>query len=111
MLIPACSNIYNALNDNSKVLKTFGITAGNISDLQTAIDDYQAILVSPRNAITQRSAHGAAISNLFKQANDILKNQLDKMAVQFKTTAETFFVAYKKNRAIVGPGAVKAVSN
>jgi hypothetical protein len=111
MLIPTCSNIYNALNDNIKALKTFGITANNVSDLQSAIDDYQAVLVSPRNAITQRSAHSAVISNLFKQANDILKNQLDKMVVQFKTTAETFFVAYKKNRAIVSRGAVKAVAN
>jgi len=111
MLIPTCSNIYNGLNDNSKALKTFGITAGNISDLQTAIDDYQAILVSPRNAVTQRSAHGTALGNLFKQANDILKSQLDKVAVQFKSTAETFFVAYKKNRAVVGPGVAKAVAN
>ena len=93
------------------MLKAYGITADNISDFQTAIDITRKKLSSPRNAISQRSAYGATISNLFKQANGILKNQLDKMAVQFKTTAENFFIAYKRNRAIVGPGAVKAAGN
>jgi hypothetical protein len=84
---------------------------GNLSDLQTAIDDYQQKLTSPRNAVTQRAARGAALNNLFKQANDILRSQLDKVAVQFKSSAEDFFVVYKKNRAIVGTNVGKAVAS
>ncbi len=104
MLVPACSNIYNTVNDNIKSLKTYGVTADALTDFQTAIDDYKEKLSSPRNAVTQRAAHSTALNNLFVQANDILKSQMDKVAFQFKATAEGFYVAYKNNRNIVSPG-------
>ena len=111
MLVPVCSNIYDVLNANIKALKAYGITADNLSDFQTAMDSYEEKISSPRNAVSQRAAYGATLRNLFKQANGTLRDQLDKMAVQFKTSAEDFFIAYKRNRAIIRPGAPKAAGN
>jgi len=104
MLVPTCANIHDALNTNITALASYGITAATVTGFQTAIDNYQAKIATPRNAINQRAAHSADLDNLFKQANSILKNQMDKVAFQFKITAESFYNAYKNNRNIVNPG-------
>ena len=111
MLVPTCSNIYDVINTNIKALKTYGITTDTLTDLQTAMDDYQEVLSSPRNAVSQRAVHSGTLNNLFKQAIGILKSQMDKVAIQFKSSDEDFYTTYKKNRAIVGPGVAKAVSS
>ena len=104
MLAPTCANIRDALNANITALAAYGVTAANVTDLQTAITNYKVKIVSPRNALNQRSAYSIALNNFFVQANEILKDQLDKMALQFKTSAVGFYVAYRNNRALVGPG-------
>jgi hypothetical protein len=104
MLVPTCANIRDAANANITALATYGITDAIVTDFQTAITDYKAKVVSPRNAVSQRSAYSTALSKFFEQANGILKDQLDKMALQFKTTAVGFYVVYRNNRTLIGPG-------
>ena len=103
MLVPTCANIHDLLNTNVAALAPYSITAATVTAFQTAIDGYKAIVVSPRNALSQRVARRTALNDLFKQANDILKNQMDKVSLQFKTTSENFYNAYTNNRAIVNP--------
>ncbi len=81
MLVPRCSNMYDAINANIKALKTYGITTDSLTDFQTAMDDYEAVVSSPRNAVSQRVAHSNALTVLFKQANGILRTQMDKVAI------------------------------
>ena len=103
MLVPTCSNIHDLLNTNVAALAPYNITAATVTGFQAAIDAYKTIVVSPRNAVSQRVAHKTTLENLFKQANDILKNQMDKVSLQFQTTSVGFYNAYKNNRSIVEP--------
>jgi hypothetical protein len=103
-LVPTCANVYDALNANIAGLAPYGITAAMVTNFQNAMDVYQAKIASPRNAVSMRSAHLATLDTLFKLANAILKDQMDKMALQVKTTDGAFYVAYKSNRSIVDPG-------
>jgi len=104
MLIAACSNIRDAANANIAELAPYGITASSITDLQTAIDAYAAKISSPRNAVSQRASYSKAITALFKQADGILKKQLDKMALNFQAANIDFYNTYKSNRTIIDPG-------
>jgi len=110
MLVPTCSNMYDAINTNIKALKTYGITTDTLAEFQTAMDDYEEKIASPRNAVSQRAAHRSTLTILFLQANGILRSQMDKVAIQFQTSDEDFYVAYKTNRAIVGPSAPTPVA-
>ena len=106
VLVARCSNIYNALNANVTALANSGITAATATTFQTAIDAYNAKIATPRNAVSLRSAHAKSLTQLFREANGILRMQMDKLAIQFIPTAANFYTAYKNNRVIVGPAAV-----
>jgi hypothetical protein len=75
------------------------------------MDDYEEKIASPRNAVNQRKAHRGTLNILFRQANGILRGQMDKVAIQFKTLDEPFYTAYKTNRAVVSAAVAKAVAN
>ena len=79
----------------------YGITAASVTAFTNAINEYTTAVPSPRNAVSQRAAYVQSLKSLFKEADDILKNQLDKLAVQFKATQPQFLNAYKNNRVII----------
>lgn len=101
LLGPTCSNIKDAAQANVAALAAYGITAASITAFSDAIDEYNTVVPSPRNAISLRAAYRTSIKNLFAEADNILKNQLDKLSVQFKTTQPDFLATYKNNRVII----------
>lgn len=100
-LAPVCRNIHDAANDNLLALAPYGITAGMLSSFDTMIDDYATAVPKPRNAASLRKTYAAALKTLFKESDSILKEQLDKTAVQFKATDLGFYNTYKNNRIII----------
>lgn len=104
LLKPQCQEIHDLANDNIAALPTFGITAGTLALYQAAIDNYDASVAKPRNAVSQRVAYKETIKTLFQQGDNLLKNQLDKLAEQFKSGNAEFYNAYKSNRVILDPG-------
>jgi hypothetical protein len=101
LLAPTCLNICDAAQTNLAALLPYGITAATVTALTNAIDAYTTAVPSPRNAVSQRAAYKASIALLFKQADAIIKNQLDKLSVQFKTAHPQFLKEYKNNRVII----------
>jgi len=101
LLIPVVNNISALGTANIAALATYGVTATTISDFEDTIEDYQELIPNPRNAVTSRSAVRTSIINLFKEGDAILKNQMDKLALQFKTTEPEFYNTYKNNRIIL----------
>ncbi|MEQ1796898.1 MAG: hypothetical protein ABL872_03035 [Lacibacter sp.] len=101
MLVPICNNILSAATINIASLTTYGVTGATTGDLEDAIEDYAEMIALPRNAVTQRSAYTATIRNLFKDGDAILKLQMDKLALQFKTANLQFYNTYKNNRIIL----------
>jgi hypothetical protein len=103
-LLASCGNIRDAANANLAPLADYGITAATITAFQTMIDAYAALVSSPRNAVSQRASYAKTLTVLFKQADASLKSQMDKMALNFKTSNDNFYNTYKSNRLIIDPG-------
>lgn len=106
-LSAACRNIHAAATENLAALSPFGITQVNLDSFLAAIQSFEAAVPAPRNAISRRSTQVLSIAALFRQADTILKQRMDKLAILFKTSHPAFFLNYKNNRIIIDPGTQK----
>lgn len=104
VMAPRCQNIKDLCTENLSALKPYGITAAGLDALQTEIDNYQAKVPTPRNSTAQKKTIRENIKNLFKEADIVLKEQMDKTVVGFKAANPDFVSTYKANRIIVDPG-------
>jgi hypothetical protein len=102
-LAPRCQNIHKAANTNIAALGAYGINAATVATLQTTINNYQAAVPNPRNAAAQKVTIRANLKSLIKQADTVLKLQLDKTIVGLKATKPDFVATYKTNRIILDP--------
>lgn len=98
-----CQNIHAAANDNLAALAPYGVTAPMLASLDDLIEDYAEAVPKPRNAAALKKTYNATIKALYKEADAILKEQMDKTAVSFKTTHPVFYETYKNNRIILDP--------
>jgi hypothetical protein len=103
ILAPRTQNIHDAGIANLEVLKDFGITAAKLAALQTAINAYAAETPKPRTALVNRKTITKNLAALFKDADTILTDQMDKLAVAFKTENPDFLSTYENARLVVEP--------
>jgi len=103
LLAPRCQNIKDAGTANLAALAAYGLTAASLTALQTTIDGYQAKVPTPRNSAAQKKTIRENLSKLIKEANTVLKEQMDKTVVSLKTTHPDFVATYKANRIIIDP--------
>lgn len=100
-LAPACRNIHDAANTNLAALATYGITAPMLAAFNDLIDDYDEAVPAPRNAAALRKTYGTTLKNLIKECDAMLNDQMDTLAVQYKTANLEFYTTYKNNRIIL----------
>lgn len=103
LVAPTAQNIHNAATANLAALAPFGITAAMLSALQTTITNYSTSVPTPRNAKAIKATFTQNIKQLIKETDDILKNQLDKLSVSFKTARPDFYSTYLNARIIIDP--------
>ncbi|MGQ0738370.1 MAG: carboxypeptidase-like regulatory domain-containing protein [Bacteroidota bacterium] len=103
LLSPQCSNILDAALANAAALIPFGVTVVKTGALSDAIDAYSVSVPAPRNAVANRTSISQTIKLKLEQGDEMLKEQMDMLAVQFKTTHLGFYNAYKANREILDP--------
>lgn len=109
LLLPAtCRNIHATAAENLAALAPYGITQPRLDEFMAAILDYESAAPEPRNAVSNRSAQGAALVTLFRQASSLLSHRMDKLAMQFITTHPDFYLNYKNNRIIIDPRSLSA---
>ena len=94
-------NLHDAANTVVASLTSYGVTAATLTAFQDLIDEYNDNVTAPRNAVALRKTYVTQLKTLFKEGDTILKDQLDKVALQFKVTQPTFYTTYKNNRIIV----------
>lgn len=99
-----CQNIHDAASAIIADLADYGKTPADLDQLQQEINDYAAILANPREAIGTRATATARLVTLFREADDLLKNQLDKLMLTYQNTQATFHNKYKNARIIVDLG-------
>lgn len=96
--------IYNKANDIVASLSTYGVDATVLSNLQTAINDYAAIIARPRTAKSSIKAATTALNQLFVDTDLIIKRKIDLLMVQFKATNTSFYNTYLNARIIIDLG-------
>lgn len=96
--------IHDAANDNIAALPDYGIDAPALADYQTIIDNYASTMQNPRVAISTRAAATQGLVGLFEETDRILKEQLDKLTEQFKTSDPVFYAKYHNARIIIDLG-------
>lgn len=94
-------NLHDAAADVVASLLAYGVTAATLEALQDLIDEYSSTVSAPRNAAALRKTYVAQLKTLFNEADEILKTQLDKLALQFKASQPEFYSTYKNNRRII----------
>ena len=104
ILAPRCQNIKDVGTANLAALAPYGLTAANLTALQTTIDGYQAKVPTPRNSAAQKKTIRENLKKLIQETDTVLKEQMDKTVVGFKASNPDFVSTYKANRIIIDPG-------
>jgi hypothetical protein len=79
----------------------FGITAGMITNLGTALADYVDYISKPRAAKSETSAATEQLPQAFTDTDKVLEERLDKGMELYKTTNADFYLQYFNARVIV----------
>ena len=103
-LAEAAQSIHDAAFENKQQLEDYGILADDITVFENAITAYRGVISGPRVAVSEQKAQTERISQLVAQANDLLKNTMDNIMLQYKLEDPVFFNTYMSARAIVDTG-------
>lgn len=82
-------------------LATLQVSAANLTELNQALEDFEGSKSAPRAAIANRMAQTESLAELIREANDILRNELDRMVNLFRRSNPDFVAAYRGARVII----------
>jgi hypothetical protein len=102
--VSRCQNVYAKGVENVALLADYGINNQTLNDLRAALDDYLAKSPNTRTAASNRKTLNANLTVLFKQADTVLKEQMDKLIVVFRAEHPDFVTTYETNRIIIDAG-------
>lgn len=108
---PACQAICDLAGENKTALKDYGVTTEKLAALQAKIDAYAASAAKPRSAIANRSVAKANNKELFKKADGILTERMDKLVEDFAESNPVFVAEYKAARIIIDPKTGKKIKD
>lgn len=93
--------IEKALELKETLIAEYGMTEEQVTDLQNDLDTLLEISGQPRAYQIKSVVATKELSQLFDVANDLLKNQLDKLLSIFKKRDVNFYNGYVKARLVV----------
>lgn len=96
--------VANLAKGNLEGLISSGITIDLITALQEQADQFEALLPINRVSLAERKAANARLKVLFKRADKLLKNGLDRMTGRYETEDPAFYAAYESARMILDYG-------
>ncbi len=99
-LISKARSIYGLLDTNIAVLADFGITSTKVTDLLNKIVEYEAALSVKDTSFATKSATRQTLSQLFDQADFVLKTEIDALMENFKAGNKMFYDQYRSARVI-----------
>ena len=82
-------------------LANYGVTEASVTETETSIDQYTTLIGKPRTIRNKAFAAKTALQELMDTTNDLLKNRLDKLMLQFQFTHPEFYDEYLRARTIV----------
>ena len=104
LLVDRANLIIGIANANAGNILDKGITAVVLGDLQTLITEYENAVSGPRTVISDKKTATAQLAVLFDQTDELLKDNIDGLILQFKIPNNDFFRNYFNNRIILDLG-------
>ncbi|PWD98261.1 hypothetical protein [Marinilabilia rubra] len=89
------------VRDNIEALSDFGVTEAMVSETETTLDDFTTLIGKPRTIRNKRFTKLKTLDELFDATNDLLKNTLDPLMLQFELSNPEFYEEYTRARTIV----------
>lgn len=102
-----CQGVHAAATTNLAALADYGVVAADLTDLQTDIDAYLALVASPRTKIVTRSTKTAELGALIRDTSKLLDRRMDMVMRGFTVSKPEFFSQYTKARMIIDPASQK----
>lgn len=109
-LVNRATNVLEKANTKTTDLATLQVTAGNITELSQALQDFKATKAKPRTVVAGRVAETETLADLIRDASEILRNQIDRMVNLFRRSDSKFVAGYRSARVIVDRAATHATS-
>lgn len=100
LLVTKAQGIYDLANANAAALVPYGITAADITDLNTKITAFNNSLGARESSVAQQAGATSQIKNLFKKADKQLTEQIDLLMESFAGSDPQFYAEYKQARVI-----------
>lgn len=97
------ANILASARSLSAELKNYGITDEMVDAFGKLVDQYLPAANSPRSSLADRKQAAQLIKEGLNEVRAQLKNQLDKLMLQFKTSHPDFYNTYIFKRAVISP--------
>ncbi len=85
---------------NLAALGPFGVTQAMLDDLKSRIAAYDAATKQVSSGMAERVGARTAVSDLFNQADQILKDEVDRMMQFFRVSAPEFYNDFRAARVI-----------
>ena len=98
-----CRTIYDRADEFKTELADYGITNEMLTELNTAITNYQAAAPKPRTAISNRKSRKEILKQLFRELDAILFDRMDKLIGKFRKSHPEFHEAYFNVRELIDP--------
>lgn len=78
-----------------------GVTAEQITECTTSLDDFLNLIGRPRTVFVANSKASDEVADLVEITRKLLKDQLDRTMLQYQISDESFYNGYKKSRVII----------
>lgn len=104
------AGILSAASAHKSELAAFEVTQANIDELDQALQRFNASKSNPRMAIAERSARGDSLEAQVRDAQDFLRNQIDRLVNLFRRSNPEFVAGYRNARVIVDRAATHSTA-
>ena len=104
------STVLEKANAQKTSLAAFHVTQANIDELSQALQNFKTIKEKPRQTTAERVAETSSLPSLIRDANDILRNRIDRLVNLFRRSNPKFVAGYKSARVIVDRAATHTSS-
>ncbi|HQU83462.1 MAG TPA: carboxypeptidase-like regulatory domain-containing protein [Pyrinomonadaceae bacterium] len=103
LLAPRCQAIHDKALNLRGELADYNIDAEKLSELQTAIDNYQAATPKTRIAVTDRKVLIKQQTAVFKKIDELFTKRIDKLVATLSATHPEFVDKYESDRKVIDP--------
>ncbi|MHB9141241.1 MAG: hypothetical protein ACYC25_05160 [Paludibacter sp.] len=103
-LVSICTGIAALATEQLAGLTAYGVTEDELATLKEEIAQFSDSLPGPRLSVVDRKAANEKLKGLFRQVDDLLRKQLDRLMVRFRQSHPEFYASYQNVRRIVNYG-------